>query len=77
VRTGTVNSSVVGTYMLTYEAADSHGNLSSDTRAVIVAANPPVTRGDCKSRGWQYRTTASGQPFPNQGQCIEYVNTGK
>ena len=25
----------------------------------------------------QTRTTASGQPFPNQGQCIQYVNTGK
>lgn len=41
------------------------------------AANPPATANDCKSGGWRTRTTASGQTFPNQGQCIQYVNTGK
>lgn len=41
------------------------------------AANPPLTKDDCKNGGWQTHTTASGQPFPNQGQCIQYVNTGK
>ena len=37
----------------------------------------PVSKDDCKGNGWQTRTTASGQTFPNQGQCIQYVNTGK
>ncbi|MGH9931595.1 MAG: hypothetical protein ACREA9_20500 [Pyrinomonadaceae bacterium] len=41
------------------------------------AANPPLTKDDCKNGGWQTHTTASGQLFPNQGQCIQYVNTGK
>jgi hypothetical protein len=41
------------------------------------AANPPLTKDDCKNGGWQTHTTATGQPFPNQGQCIQYVNTGK
>ena len=41
------------------------------------AANTPQSRDDCKNGGWQTHTTASGQPFPNQGQCIQYVNTGK
>lgn len=41
------------------------------------ASNPPLTKDDCKNGGWQTHTTASGQPFPNQGQCIQYVNTGK
>lgn len=41
------------------------------------AANPPLTKDDCKNGGWQVRTTASGVRFPNQGQCIQYVNTGK
>lgn len=41
------------------------------------AANPPLTKDDCKNGGWQFRTTAAGVRFPNQGQCIQYVNTGK
>jgi hypothetical protein len=41
------------------------------------AANTPLTANDCKNGGWQTRTTATGQSFPNQGQCIQYVNTGK
>jgi hypothetical protein len=45
--------------------------------AQFTAANPPPTKDDCKNGGWQSRTNASGQPFPNQGQCIQYVNTGK
>ena len=43
----------------------------------FTAANPPLTKDDCKNDGWRTRTTANGQSFPNQGQCIQYVNTGK
>ncbi|HYW72835.1 MAG TPA: hypothetical protein VE961_17555 [Pyrinomonadaceae bacterium] len=43
----------------------------------INAANVPLTKDDCKGDGWQTRTNGAGQPFPNQGQCIQYVNTGK
>jgi hypothetical protein len=41
------------------------------------AANAPANQNDCKSGGWRTRTTAGGASFPNQGQCIQYVNTGK
>jgi hypothetical protein len=41
------------------------------------AANPPLTKDDCKNGGWQTHTTATGELFPNQGQCIQYLNTGK
>jgi hypothetical protein len=41
------------------------------------AANTAVTKDDCKNGGWQTHTTASGGSFSNQGQCIQYVNTGK
>lgn len=41
------------------------------------AANVALTKDDCKNGSWQTHTTASGQSFPNQGQCIQYVNTGK
>lgn len=43
----------------------------------INAVNPPATKNDCKGNGWQTLTTASGASFPNQGQCIQYVNNGK
>lgn len=32
---------------------------------------------DCKNGGWQYVKRADGSPFKNQGDCIQYVNTGK
>jgi hypothetical protein len=31
----------------------------------------------CKSDGWQQLTRADGTIFTNQGDCIQYVNTGK
>ena len=41
------------------------------------AANPPLTREDCRNGGWQTHTTASGEPFPNQGQCTQYNIIGR
>lgn len=31
----------------------------------------------CKNNGWQGLTRADGSIFKNQGDCIQYVNTGK
>ena len=43
------------------------------------AANIPTAMGkdDCKKGGWQDQTRADGSSFKNQGDCIQYVNTGK
>jgi hypothetical protein len=38
-----------------------------------VAAN----KDDCKKGGWQSVKRADGSSFKNQGDCIQYVNTGK
>jgi hypothetical protein len=43
----------------------------------IRAVNPPASAEACKKNGWQTLTNGSGAPFPNQGQCIQYFNTGK
>jgi hypothetical protein len=32
---------------------------------------------DCKNGGWQGLSRADGSSFKNQGDCIQYVNTGK
>jgi hypothetical protein len=37
----------------------------------------PATKDDCKNGGWQTHARADASPFKNQGDCIQYVNTGK
>ncbi|AXV08242.1 hypothetical protein DVS28_a3569 [Euzebya pacifica] len=46
---------------------DEDGNGVADTA-------PPTDKDDCKKGGW---ATFDNPSFPNQGQCIKYVNTGK
>jgi|SRR5687768_1425944 len=36
-----------------------------------------TTKDDCKDGGWQTVRRADGSAFTNQGDCIQYVNTGK
>jgi hypothetical protein len=43
----------------------------------FTAANPATNANQCKNGGWQTRTRANGSIFKNQGDCIQYVNTGK
>lgn len=37
----------------------------------------PASRDACKADGWKTLSRADGSPFKNQGDCIQYVNTGK
>ena len=39
--------------------------------------NVPTSPAQCKNGGWQSFTRANGSGFKNQGDCIQYVNTGK
>ena len=43
----------------------------------FTAINTPATANDCKNGGWQNRTRLDGSTFKNQGDCVQYVNTGK
>jgi len=45
--------------------------------AQFIASNVPTSKDDCKNGGWETRTNGSGDPFSNQGQCIQYFITGK
>lgn len=36
-----------------------------------------TSKDQCKDSGWTTVTRADGSPFSNQGDCIQYVNTGK
>lgn len=45
---------------------------------VFAAANlTPFNKDSCKNGGWSSLTRADGSRFKNQGDCIQYVNTGK
>jgi hypothetical protein len=37
----------------------------------------PANKDACKKGGWATHARANGTPFKNQGDCIQYVNTGK
>lgn len=45
----------------------------TDERFDWTTFNVLPTKAGCKDDGWAY----SGWSFPNQGQCIQFVNTGK
>lgn len=54
---------------------DTYGLVTQFT--IKSASNPPHSKDDCKNGGWRVHTRADGTPFKNQGDCIQYVNTGK
>ena len=39
--------------------------------------NVPTTAAQCKNGGWMTSTRSNGSTFKNQGDCMQYVNTGK
>lgn len=41
-----------------------------------LGGNVPTGKADCKDDGWQTRVRADGTTFKNQGDCIQYLNTG-
>jgi len=47
------------------------------TPTVDVTLHPPANMGACKKGGWQTVARQDGSVFKNQGDCIQYVNTGK
>jgi len=45
--------------------------------ASLLSVNLAGNASACKNDGWQDLTRAGGTTFTNQGDCIQYVNTGK
>jgi len=43
----------------------------------LLSVNLAGNASACKNGGWQQLTRADGSTFTNQGDCIQYVNTGK
>lgn len=42
-----------------------------------IGGNVPASKDQCKNGGWMTSVRADGSTFKNQGDCIQYVNTGK
>jgi hypothetical protein len=42
-----------------------------------IGGNVPTNKDQCKNDGWQTHVRPDGSTFKNQGDCIQYVNTGK
>ena len=42
-----------------------------------IGGNVPANKDQCKNDGWKTHVRADGSTFKNQGDCIQYVNTGK
>jgi hypothetical protein len=48
------------------------------TRFTMAPVEPVAqTKDDCKNGRWHTHTRADGSRFKNEGDCIQYVNTGK
>ena len=43
----------------------------------LLSVNQASSASACKQNGWQGLTRADGSTFNNQGDCIQYVNTGR
>jgi hypothetical protein len=44
---------------------------------LYITINVPTSADQCKKGGWMTVYQANGSPFKNQGDCIQFVNTGK
>jgi hypothetical protein len=48
-----------------------HGTIDG---TIAVRPPTPKTKDDCKDGGWRNFADETGTPFPNQGQCVAWVN---
>jgi hypothetical protein len=66
----------VGTFNPGYNV-ETDGVTFNGTTYDFEIANEPTSKDQCKDGGWQSLTRADGSAFKNQGDCIQYANTGK
>ncbi|HAF09660.1 MAG TPA: hypothetical protein DCK98_06210 [Chloroflexi bacterium] len=69
--TWTVSSSVP------FIIADDAGFWTVDNVHLGAAVAVTTGKDECKKGGWVTMTRADDSTFKNQGDCIQYVNTGK
>ena len=82
--TGTVAGIVNGPAGLTGIVNDNTSNPGIvEVRNLVIAGETvllgetPADKDACKKGGWESLERADGSEFKNQGDCIQYLNTGK
>jgi hypothetical protein len=51
--------------------------VSADLNGPCIGGNVATNKDECKNDGWKMLVRANNTPFKNQGDCIQYANTGK
>jgi hypothetical protein len=51
--------------------------VSSNLNGACIGGNVATNKDQCKNDGWKTLVRANNTPFKNQGDCIQYANTGK
>ena len=70
------DTGTTGAKTFTVTATDGVG-LTTQRTVNYIVNNLPKTKGDCTSSTWSARTRSDASKFKNQGDCIQFVNTGK
>ena len=74
---GIAGSFGLGTHTLAATATDHAGLTASASATFTVSTRTPPNESACKEDGWKTYTRADLSEFKSQGDCIQYVNTGK
>ena len=53
------------------------GQEDADNDGVGNACDIPANAAECKNGGWMTSVRPDGTVFKNQGDCMQFVNTGK
>ena len=53
------------------------GAVEGATANAELYGSVPASADQCKNNGWTTLFFPDGSPFRNQGNCIQFVNTGK
>lgn len=69
----TINDPILGTAQ---DQGTSEVRLMNAFTTYTTDAPVAASKDDCKEGSWQTHTRANGSHFKNQGDCIQYVNTG-
>jgi hypothetical protein len=67
----------IGSSVVDCSATDRAGNSTSGEFSVTVLNTVALTKDDCKDVEWAWHFGSDGELFRNQGDCIQFVNTGK
>ena len=51
--------------------------VSANLNGPCIGGNVATNKDQCKNDGWKTHVRADGSTFKNQGDCIQYLNTGK